>query len=142
MALIHWKEARIWGVAWAGKNDSIKDGKHLADSYNIMPGVQHIEDDVWETMKALVPDVQDRLDSGQLIEVKDDTKGGKPNAEHGLPRTLAKFSAADAIELIGGVMDRDVLKAWHKTERRPAVKDAIKKQDKALEPEEDKKTEQ
>lgn len=141
MVTLHWKEARIWSVNWAGEHDNKAEGKHFAESCMIYPGVHPIDDNVWEKAKK-VQDVKERLESGQLVVVDTAAPTGKGTVnEQGLPKSLTRFSAADAIELVGGVMDRDVLKAWHKIEKRPAVKDAIKKQNKALEPEEDKKTE-
>lgn len=138
MALVHWKEPRIWSVTWPGICDDPAKGKHFADSHNILPGVQHIDDEVWETMKAKVPDVKERLESGQLVEVKDE-KAAKGKTESGLPKTLDKFSATDAIELVGGIMDKDILNSWGKAEKRATVKDAIKAQLKSLEPDEEEK---
>lgn len=143
MALIHWKEPRVWSVCWPSDFDDVKSGKHFPESQTILPGIQQIEDEVWEKMKAKVPDVRDRLASGQLAEVKGDKAGeGKSNSnEIGLPKNLTKFSPADAIELIGGVMDVDTLKTWNKIEKRVPVKDAIKAQLKALSSSDDKKGE-
>jgi hypothetical protein len=134
--LVHWKESRVWTVAWKGPHDDVQMGKHYASKQTILPGVQEIDDEVWEKMKQ-VPDVQARIEAGRLVEVKTGAKNAKDETEHGLPKSLAKFSVPDATELVSGVMDVDVLKAWSKSEKRTTVKDAIRDQLKALEPGED-----
>lgn len=139
--LVHWKESRVWTVAWKGPHDDVQMGKHYASKQTILPGVQEIDDEVWKKMKE-VPDVQERIEAGRLVEVKTAaTKGAKDESEHGLPKSLAKFSVPDATELVSGVMDIDVLKAWSKIEKRTTVKDAIRDQLKALEPDDEKKGE-
>lgn len=141
MAQVHWKEARVWTVSWPGAHDSVPDGKHVPDVLRILPGVHEYDDAVWAKAKK-VQDVKERLESGQLKEISGARPAGKDaTIEQGLPKTLGKFSVQDAVELVGGVMEMDMLKAWLKVEKRTTVKDAIIKQLKALKPEDEKKDE-
>lgn len=133
--LYHWKQPRMWGVGLTcGKK---QDGTQNERTIMFLPGVHEMDDQDWADLKkdANFKDVEARVEGGILqIELEKVKTGQKPikRTESGLPNTLENFDPKDAIDLVSGVMEEDQLKAWNKSEKRPAVKNAIKKQLEAI----------
>jgi len=95
--------------------------------YQLLPGMQEIEDSVWKKLKAQ-KGVKRLMMQGHLTEAappeKDNKKSGKG---------LAKYSAEEAEFIIKETYDKRLLGTWLKTESRTVIKTAIEDQLKVIE---------
>lgn len=133
--LYHWKQPRMWGIGLTcGKKT---DGTFNTRTVVFLPGVHEMDDQDWADLKndANYKTIEERIEGGILqVEIEKVKEGKKPikRTDSGLPQTLENFDPKDAIELVSGVVEDDQLKTWNRSEKRPAVKTAIKKQLEAI----------
>jgi hypothetical protein len=118
MTIVHFKKTGIWSIA-------IGDSQFV----NLIPGVNEIIEPEWNKLKE-IKEVQEKIDEGVLVIVSEPKPGKK--TEQGLPKELTPMIAGDAIDLVSGIVDLDVLKAWEKKEKRNTVIKAIKDQIKTV----------
>lgn len=114
-------------IRWDGKNTVAAswDGAGIGEFCLIEPGVHDVDDDAWENAKT-TGKVQAMITSGKLIEIEDARPTGDNTVSPlGAPKTLVKFSIAEAITLVNAETSEDILKGWKKKEKRKDVKDAI-----------------
>lgn len=118
MATIKWNKKSVIAVSW--------DGAQSGEFCVIAPGINLVDDVAWENAKQNAK-VQAMIASKQLEEIEDTRPTGDNTVSPlGAPKSLAKFSIAEAIAIVNAEIDEDILKGWKKTEKRKDVKDAIK----------------
>lgn len=100
-----------------------------------LPGANLIPADLWQDIKDS-QGVQQRLKSGQLRILVDDSEDPSADDVHGV--NLADMDQASAIQLIVRTIEPDLLEAWHDQEqggpKRAPVLEALASQLGAVEP--------
>jgi hypothetical protein len=103
------------------KNNDVRLITLGGGTINLTPGVNQVDDKLWEAAVANPGAVLKHLFKQKLLEVLDAPKGAK--AEQ------AKEPEADeAIALIADTLDRDTLEAWRRGESRKTVLAALDEQ--------------
>lgn len=84
------------------------------------PGVNDVPGQFWEQFETH-PTVKVWMDEGKLEVLTEDEKAP-------VEKVLAGLKPADAVKVVKDTLDAGLLEAWLKTEKRPAVVKAMKKQ--------------
>ena len=88
----------------------------------LLPGVNEVDEEAWKKALA-VPAVRALVKEGKL----------KPEPGKRADATALE-DVDDALSLIAKTVDRSLLEAWARREKRPQVRDAIEAQLKAIQP--------
>jgi hypothetical protein len=100
------------GISW-------KEGTHGVDKITLRPGYNQVPADKWavaETEKMVQYHLK-HPKKNPMFEVEGRAKGGE--------YILGKFSAEEAIAVVGETADDNVLTEWQLQEKRPSVLKAI-----------------
>lgn len=88
------------------------------------PGVNDVPGQFWEQVETH-PTVKVWMDEGKLEVLTEDAKTP-------VEKVLVGLKPADAVKVVKDTLDSGMLEAWMKTEKRPAVVKALKKQHELL----------
>jgi hypothetical protein len=136
---VNYKRAGVWvlqyGKMVAATPDA--DGKvtqktvFQGGKIVIVPGLNKIDDAIWEQIhnNPQQPDVENAIADGTLVIIEQPgKKSGKKNNQDDDITSLEAFGQKEAIDIVGGQMDADMLSSWKRLEKRPMVKKAINEQ--------------
>jgi hypothetical protein len=120
--LIEWK-----GLGPLCIGDPRKSNYKMAAVIVCTPGVNKIEDEVWERVSKN-PEMIKLLESDRVVVVRASDPDQKAAEKKGEAVELFGLSLNDAMRVVGQTLNFELLEQWAESETRPKVKRAIEKQ--------------
>lgn len=119
--LLNWKKNNLKVVELVPTTAEAKKVKLKKSTITLLPGINEISDDEYLVAK---PHLQDNLDAGTLVEVKEKTQTfpGKPQQD---ATTLNQVPAKKAKQLIKETHSPETLYKWLATETRTDIRNNV-----------------